>query len=66
MRDIARKQDALEAKEAQEKARNNGLTSREVAELEIKRAEIARIEARTLMSEERSTRECPISNPRRS
>ncbi|BGP56795.1 hypothetical protein JCM8202v2_004426 [Rhodotorula sphaerocarpa] len=56
MRDIARKQDALEAKEAQEKARNNGLTSREVAELEIKRAEIARIEARTLMSEERSAR----------
>lgn len=59
MREIAKKQDSLEAKEAAEKARNHGLTDREKAELETKRAEIARIEARTLMSEERTAREFP-------
>lgn len=63
MRDIAKKQDALEAKEAEEKARNNGLTERERAELETKRAEIARIEARTLMSEERTARESAAKRP---
>ncbi|GAA5957858.1 hypothetical protein JCM8115_006269 [Rhodotorula mucilaginosa] len=56
MREIAKKQDSLEAKEAAEKARNHGLTDREKAELETKRAEIARIETRTLMSEERTAR----------
>ncbi|POY74481.1 hypothetical protein BMF94_2480 [Rhodotorula taiwanensis] len=56
MRDIARKQDAYEAKETAEKMGNTGLTDREAAELEVKRAEIARIEARTLMSEERTAR----------
>lgn len=62
MRDIARKQDAFEAKEAAEKMRNNGLTDREAAELEVKRAEIARIEARTLMSEERTARACSLGS----
>lgn len=65
MREVAKKQDSLEAKEAAEKARNHGLTDREKAELETKRAEIARIEARTLMSEERTARETPCCRVRR-
>ncbi|BGP26094.1 hypothetical protein JCM10295v2_005037 [Rhodotorula toruloides] len=56
MRDISAKQAAQEAKEAEEKAKNHGLSLKEKAELEAKKAEIARLELETKNNAERTAR----------
>ncbi|BGP33685.1 hypothetical protein JCM10296v2_005489 [Rhodotorula toruloides] len=56
MRDISAKQAAQEAKEAEEKAKNQGLSLKEKAELEAKKAEIARLELETKNNAERTAR----------
>ncbi|BGP01662.1 hypothetical protein JCM10021v2_005367 [Rhodotorula toruloides] len=56
MRDISAKQAAQEAKEAEEKAKNQGLSLEEKAELEAKKAEIARLELETKNNAERTAR----------
>lgn len=54
MREISQKQVAQEAKERAEREKNSGLTLKELAELEAKRAEIARLERETAMNAERT------------
>ncbi|GAA5952548.1 hypothetical protein JCM21900_003413 [Sporobolomyces salmonicolor] len=56
MRELSKKQAEQEAKEAEEKAKNDGLTLKEKAELEAKKAEIARLEKETAMSAERTAK----------
>ncbi|KAJ8292840.1 hypothetical protein OF846_004103 [Rhodotorula toruloides] len=56
MRDISAKQAAQEAKEAEEKAKNQSLSLKEKAELEAKKAEIARLELETKNNAERTAR----------
>lgn len=66
MRDISAKQAAQEAKEAEEKAKNQGLSLKEKAELEAKKAEIARLELETKNNAERTARAFPTPSPLRS
>ncbi|GAA6002578.1 uncharacterized protein JCM10292_007740 [Rhodotorula paludigena] len=56
MREISQKQVAQEAKERAEREKNSGLTLKELAELEAKRAEIGRLERETAMNAERTAR----------
>ncbi|GAA6048359.1 hypothetical protein JCM3770_000966 [Rhodotorula araucariae] len=56
MREISKKQADQEAREKAERENNSGLTLKEKAELEAKRAEIARLERTTAMSAERTAK----------
>lgn len=63
LRDLSKKQVEQEAREKAEREKHGGLTLKEKAELEAKRAEIARLERETVMNSERtaSTSPAPFS-----
>ncbi|KAL8287153.1 hypothetical protein RQP46_003605 [Phenoliferia psychrophenolica] len=56
LQDIQKKQAEKEAKEKEEKEKNKGLTGQEKAELEVKKAEIQRLEAMAKGTEEREAK----------